>query len=231
MLEIRQVATVARWAALLITASILAACGQSAAVSGNSTAAGAQPASSTPATATLTLTGAPATSVIAGSAYTFQPSVSDGSGTVTFSITGTPAWATFNATTGALTGSPTSTDEGTSRAITITASDGGTTASIGPFTIDVTAPGAPPPATGSATLSWVAPTQNTNGTTVTDLAGFRIYYGMKAGALTKTIDVPGPTTTTYIMGNLAAGTYFFAVAAYTTMGTESALSDIASKTI
>lgn len=229
MLEIRQVATVARCAALLITASILAACGQSSPVSGNSTAAAsAQPASSTPATATLTLTGAPATSVIAGSAYTFQPSVSESSGTVTFSITGTPAWATFNATTGALTGSPTSADEGTTGAITIIASDGRTTASIGPFTIDVTARGAP--TTGSATLSWVAPTHNTDGTPVTNLAGFRIYYGTNADALTQTIDVPGPTTTAYIIEKLAAGTYFFAVAAYTTMGTESALSDIASKT-
>jgi hypothetical protein len=227
MLEIRQVATLARWAALLITASILAACGQSSPVSGSSTAAAStQPASTT---ATLTLTGSPATSVNAGSAYTFQPSVSGTSGAVTFSITGTPAWATFNTATGELTGTPTSADVSTSGAITITASDGGTTASIGPFTIAVnTAAGLPP--TGTATLTWVAPTHNTDGTPITGLAGIRIYYGTNAGALTQTIDVPGPTTTSFIIERLAAGTYYFAVAAYTAAGTESALSNIASKT-
>ncbi len=57
-----------------------------------------------------------------------------------------PGWATFDPSTGALTGTPTTTDEGISGAITITASDGGTTASIGPFTIDVTA--TPPPELG-----------------------------------------------------------------------------------
>ena len=67
-------------------------------------------------------------------------------------------------------------------------------------------------------------------TALTGLAGIRIYYGTNAGALTQTIDVPGPTTTSFIIERLAAGTYYFAVAAYTAAGTESALSNIASKT-
>jgi hypothetical protein len=233
--RITQLAAAARYVTLLVTVSCLVACGQGAPTSANSNTAAAtpttQPPSSTTTSVNLTLSGTPATSVVAGSAYSFQPTASESSGTATFSITGTPAWATFNTTTGALTGSPTAADEGTTGAIAITASDGGTTASMAPFTIDVTAPATPPPTTGSATLSWVAPTENTDGTTVTDLAGFRIYYGTNAAALTQTIDVPEPSVTTYVIGNLAADTYFFAVAAYTTTGTESALSNIASKTM
>lgn len=231
MLEIRQVATVARWAALLITASWLAACGQSSPpVSGSSTAAGTtQPASVTSGTVKLTLTGTPATSVIAGSAYMFQPAVSESSGTATFSITGSPPWATFNTATGELTGTPTSADVGTTGAITITASDGGTTASIGPFTIAVNADAPPPP--GTATLSWVAPTENTDGSPVTDLAGYQIHYGTSVDALTQTIVVPTAGTTTYVISDMAAGTYYFTVTAYSAMGTESAQSNVASKTI
>lgn len=208
------------------------ACGQSSPTTADSNAQGATTTnpSTTSASVKLTLSRTPATSVVAGSAYSFQPIASQSSGTVTFSITGTPSWATFNTTTGALTGTPTTADEGTTGAITITASDDGTTASIGPFTIDVTAPTSPS-ATGSATLTWVAPTKNTNGTAITDLAGFRIYYGANAGALTQTIDVPEPTMTSYVIGHLTAGTYFFAVVAYTTTGTESVRSNIESKTI
>lgn len=214
---------------MLIAASWLAACGQSSPVSGNSTAAATTTASSTTASPTLTMTGTPASSVVAGSAYTFQPAVSESSGTVTLSVTGLPAWATFNTGTGELTGTPSNADVGTSGPITINASDGGTTASIGPFTIEVTA--APPPTTGSATLTWVAPTENTDGTPLTDLAGYYIHYGTNAAALTQSISVPSATTTTYEISSLAPGTYYFEIIAYTSLGTQSAPSNVASKTI
>ena len=217
----------------------LEGCGQGAAVTGNSaadptgstTAPATLPASSPPAP-TFALTGTPPATVTAGSDYSFQPSVSASSGTVTFSITGQPAWATFNAGTGELSGTPTESEVGTTRAITITASDGGSSASIEPFTVQINTPtAAPPPAAGSASLSWNAPTENTDGSPVTDLVGFHIYYGTSADALTQTIDVPATTTTTYVIGDLDAGTYYFAVTAYTAQGTESAQSNVASKTI
>lgn len=95
-----------------------------------------------------------------------------------------------------------------------------------------TPPPAPSPtAAQSATLTWVAPTENTDGTVLTGLAGYHIYYGTSADALTTEVDVADAATTTYVVNGLAAGTYYFAVAAYTAMGTESAQSDIASKTI
>jgi hypothetical protein len=81
----------------------------------------------------------------------------------------------------------------------------------------------------SASLQWTAPTRNTDGTTLTTLAGFRISYGQNATALTNTVQVGSPTTTNYIVGNLDAGTWHFGVRAYTTTGVESDLSNIVTK--
>jgi Fibronectin type III domain len=84
---------------------------------------------------------------------------------------------------------------------------------------------------GTVTLSWIAPTGNTNGTPLTDLAGYHIHYGTSQDNLTKVIDLAGTGTTEYEVSGLAPGTYYFAVTAYTAMGTESAESDIGNKTI
>ncbi len=77
-----------------------------------------------PANRSPTLTGTPATSVTAGSTYTFRPVGSDPDGnTLLYSIQGQPSWATFSPTTGRLTGTPTASDVGTSPRITISVSD------------------------------------------------------------------------------------------------------------
>jgi Fibronectin type III domain len=83
----------------------------------------------------------------------------------------------------------------------------------------------------SATLSWEAPTANTNGTALTDLAGYRIMYGSSASELSQTVHITGVGIQTYVIDNLAPGTWYFAVMAVTSTGEQSALSDIASKTI
>jgi len=88
-----------------------------------------------------------------------------------------------------------------------------------------------PPTTGTATLNWVAPTENTDGTPLTDLAGYTIRYGTQIDAMTQSIDVRSAETTTYEISNLAPGTYYFEVIAYTSVGTESAPSDVQSKSI
>jgi hypothetical protein len=85
--------------------------------------------------------------------------------------------------------------------------------------------------TGTASVSWDAPTLDTNGAALTDLAGYTVYYGTSASALTQTIQMPNPSATGYVVSNLSAGTYYFAVAAYTTSGSESAQSAVHSKTI
>ncbi len=88
-----------------------------------------------------------------------------------------------------------------------------------------------PPSSDSATLSWSAPTQNTDGTPVTDLAGYYVHYGTSPSALSESLDVSGPASTTYVVTGLSSGTYYFAVSAYNSLGFEGALSNIASKTL
>jgi hypothetical protein len=237
MLTIRPPKRLLGLSSLLIAGLMLAACG-----GGNvgvspagdaSPASPAAPAAPTPPVAKpVALTGTPASSVTAGQNYLFQPTVSQGGGTVTFQIQGKPSWAAFDVDTGVLTGKPAAANEGTTGSITITGSNGSTSASIGPFAIDVKAPAtAPPPATGSATLSWTPPTENDDGTPITGLAGYHIYYGTNANALTTTVTLSSATDTSYVVSGLASGTYYFAVVAYNTAGMDSPNSNVVSKTI
>jgi hypothetical protein len=84
---------------------------------------------------------------------------------------------------------------------------------------------------GMATLSWQAPTTNTDGAALTDLAGYRIYFGMNADDLTQTVQLTGLGLQTYVIDDLGLGTWYFAIKAVTSAGAESALSDVVSKTI
>lgn len=88
-----------------------------------------------------------------------------------------------------------------------------------------------PTSKGSATLSWTAPTSNSDGSALTDLAGYHIYYGTSAGSMSNKINITSPSTLTYVITNLGTGTWYFAIAAYTNTGLESAMSNVGSKTI
>ena len=182
---------------------------------------------SAPANPPPTISGTPATSANAGTAYSFTPTASDPNGNaLTFSIQNPPSWASFNTQSGNLSGTPTSGDAGTYSNIIISVSDGTSSASLPAFSIIVTQV-----ANGSATVSWSAPTQNTDGSALTNLAGFNIYYGTSATNLSQSVQITNPGLTIYALGNLAPGTWYFAVNAYTAAGAESALSNIASKAI
>jgi hypothetical protein len=85
--------------------------------------------------------------------------------------------------------------------------------------------------TGTATLSWTAPTLNTNGLPITDLAGYNLYYGTSSTAMTNVIAVNNPAAGSYVITNLAPGTWYFAVVAYNSQAKESTFSAIVSKTI
>jgi hypothetical protein len=194
-----------------------------------STVSTAAPASSSSGQSTgVALSGAPKTTATAGTTYLFQPALTQGSGDVTFSITGLPSWATFDSNTGVLTGTPSTSNEGKTVPITITASNGASSASVGPFTIQVNAPAS---ATATVNLAWNAPTQNADGSPVTGLAGFHIYYGTTAGALSSTVTISSPSTTTAVINGLAHGTYYFSVIAYNAAGQDSKSSNMATTTI
>lgn len=170
------------------------------------------------------ISGIPLTTASVGASYSFTPVATDEDGnTLAFSISNKPAWASFNTSTGTLTGIPTA--AGTFANIVISVSDGTATASLVAFTVSVTS-------TGSATLSWTAPTHNTDGTPLTDLAGYTVHYGTSASNLSNSVTVNSPSTTTYTITSLVTGrTYYFAIASVNSSGVSSDLSGVASKTI
>jgi hypothetical protein len=88
------------------------------------------------------------------------------------------------------------------------------------------AAGAVPPtaSSGVATLDWTPPTENTDGSPLTDLAGYDIHYGTSSGDYTQSVAVSNPGLATYVVDNLTPGTYYFSVAAVNSEGTESPLS-------
>jgi hypothetical protein len=193
--------------------------------------AGNPPAGSPPPTTTPnrapTISGSANAQVMVGVAYAFQPSASDSdNNTLTFSISGKPAWATFSTTTGLLSGTPGAGDVGTTSNIVITVSDGTVQTSLAAFSVTVVAV-----ATGSATLSWTPPTQNTDGSPLTDLAGYRIYWGTNQNNLTNSVTVNNPGLATYVVSSLTPATWFFATTALNSKGVESNRSNVASKVL
>lgn len=174
-----------------------------------------------------TITGEPGTAVLVGQAYAFRPAASDpDDDTLTFSASNLPDWAVFDERTGRISGTPDVQHVGTFSGITVTVSDGKASATLGPFEIVVTEV-----AGGSATLSWVPPTENVDGSPLTDLAGYEIRYGQDSSDLSEAVLLDNPSLSLYVIENLTSGTWYFAVAAVNSQGVPSPLSNLASKTI
>ncbi len=174
------------------------------------------------------ISGSPATTTLAASRYSFTPSSTDADGdNLTFSITNKPGWATFNTRTGALTGTPSIAAVGNiTRNISISVSDGQTHRSLTSFDIEVLGS-----SNGSVTLSWMPPTENTDNSALSDLAGFKILYGTTPGVYTNTIDIKNPSISSYVIDNLPQNTYYFVITAYNSSGISSGYSNEASKLI
>ncbi|MCV2886374.1 FG-GAP-like repeat-containing protein [Aestuariibacter sp. AA17] len=98
---------------------------------------------------TPVISGTPTTSIGEGSNYSFTPTVLDDEGTLTFTITNQPAWASFNTSTGQLSGTPTSANIGSYSNIGISVSDGTQTVSLPAFSISVFDVASPPVIAGS----------------------------------------------------------------------------------
>ena len=74
-------------------------------------------------------------------------------------------------------------------------------------------------------LSWTAPTENTNGSQLKDLAGYKIYYWTKTNSKRKVVDVKNVTQ--YKFEKLQYGeTHFFSITAYSKKRRESRLSSV-----
>ena len=122
----------------------------------------------------------------------------------------------------------------TSYSYTVLAFDGATPSNASAQSGAVTARTQPTPASapGSATLSWLPPTDNEDGSALTNLAGYRIYGGTSAASLSLVSTISNAGITSTVVSNLApATTHYFAVSAYSSNGAESLRSTIGSKSI
>ncbi|HTL90752.1 MAG TPA: hypothetical protein VL176_00320, partial [Steroidobacteraceae bacterium] len=131
----------------------------------------------------------------------------------------------FSIASGLLSGTPTTTQTGTYNNIVISVSDGQASSALPAFGITVTAPVA---TTGSATVNLTPPSQNSDGSPLTNLAGMRVHYGTSPSSLNQEIQLAGTTPMSYTISNLASGTWYFGATAYTTSGAEGAMSALAS---
>src|SRR6266478_723318 len=78
-------------------------------------------------------------------------------------------------------------------------------------------------------LAWDAPVQ-TNGIPVPNLVGYKLYYGSQSGQYQTMVQV-GLTPTSTVTNVSAGQTYYFAIKAYDSTGTESAFSNEVSVTL
>ena len=173
------------------------------------------------------ISGTPSPAVTVEQNYSFTPTASDADGDRrTFGIQNMPAWAQFDTTTGALFGTPQAGDERNYANISISVSDSNLSDILPDFTIIVNQI-----SLGSATLSWTPPTQNTDGSGLTNLAGFKIYYGTSLGNYPNQITIINPGITTYVVDNLSANTWYFVSTSFNSSDMESDYSNVATKTI
>jgi hypothetical protein len=180
-----------------------------------------------PANTAPTISGHAATVVNAGAAYAFTPTAADANkDRLSFSIRNAPDWAKFNTASGGLSGTPTAADVGTYANIQISVSDGKASAVLPAFAIAVNQMSA-----GNAALDWTPPTENSDGSVLTNLAGYNVHYGTSRDALTQVERLTNPGLTSYVVDNLSAGTWYFAISSYATNGSESYNSGVVSTTI
>jgi len=174
-----------------------------------------------------TISGTPPTTVLEETPYLFVPSASDADGDILhFSIANLPRWAAFDTTTGRLEGTPSSADVGTYEDVRISVTDGADDAHLRPFSIMVT-----PVANGAVELSWTAPTENVDGSPLTDLAGYKIYWGTQPGDYPNSVTIDNPGIVTYVVEDLVPGTYYFVATAFNAEGEESDPSAMTSVTL
>lgn len=139
------------------------------------------------------------------------------------SVTPTLTWCTEKTATAGLTCS------GIEPASSCTASGSWTGAKTGAGTVTLAAVSTTQtytlqcswPNDTSMKLNWMPPTKNDDGSNLTDLAGYKVYYGTSASALNTIKDVPNAGVLTTTMTGLTPATWFAAMTAYNTSGIES----------
>ena len=94
-------------------------------------------------------------------------------------------------------------------------------------------PSGSPPKTGTVTLDWDIPTSKKNGDALalSEIGGYRIYASTDGNTFSKLTDVADSSNTQHVIRDLSAGTYYYSITAYNSVGDESSFSNIVKKTI
>ena len=173
------------------------------------------------------INGTPSSEAAVGESYEFVPEAIDADDDVlSFAIDNRPGWIAFSPTSGRLSGTPTTSHAGVYEDIVISVSDGMVTRSLDAFSITVS-----PASIGSVHLSWQAPTKNTDGSTITNLAGYHVHYGTTPGNYTESLQLPDQALTSVVIDDLAPARWYFAVKAYNSAGLESDFSESVNRLI
>jgi len=95
--------------------------------------------------------------------------------------------------------------------------------------------GSTPPSGGTAstTVSWSIPSTRQSGASLamSEIGGYKVYYGSSSSNLSSTIDVPDAYQTSQLVNNLTSGTtYYFRITAYDSSNAESQQSNLVTKT-
>jgi Tfp pilus assembly protein PilX len=106
---------------------------------------------------------------------------------------------------------------------------GGSDGSSDPASSDP--PNVAPVENSAVTLAWQPPSENTDGSALTDLNGYVINYGTQSGQLTSSITLTNPGLTEYVVDNLSPGTYYFSITATASDGTQSAPSPVVTASV
>lgn len=83
----------------------------------------------------------------------------------------------------------------------------------------------------STMLTWAAPALNSDGSPLTDLAAFKVYWGTTQGTYSQSAKLGSAAARTYTVNGLTSGKWYFVVTALNSKGDESPYSNVWSKTV
>jgi hypothetical protein len=160
-------------------------------------------------------------------AYDYKPTASDRDGdSLKFTADNLPPWATIDAVSGEIRGTPAADDVGAYESISITVADASHKTTSDPFTITVL-----DAVRGVVSLRWDTPMSKVDGSPLDDLGGYRIVYGRHADDLDHSELIASGDTNELELTNLDSGIWYFAIIAVSSSGLEGPPTTAAMKSI